>query len=810
VIDKNIIKNKMEVSLTNFRCWESKTLMIPSTGICLINGRSGKGKSSILNSILYAVTGKIKNITTINKKNTMVNLKIDNISITRSKGPNRLVVEKEGKIYEDIEAQSIINSVFGDKFCNTSYIDQDNIYSFVYLSPSEKMEFLEKLLLDDFGIEKIKDNIRIEISKTKTEYTSEESKINTMESILSMNPLKDKENVELVMDKVRVNSLNYTKILDKVKSNRDISEKNIKSLKLKIKKLEDEYKLYSKKIEKIDRLNFLLKDIKLDSLYEEFRQIDVERELKELEKNKKYYIQNKEYINHKKKYEELDQKYKIYKEKNDKDIIYLQKEISDIEDQSKGKNFSMKRVAELEKCIELIDKIFVMEEKLKDPIDFDSEIKKETDENEKMKELLLKKQKIYEELSTSYDCPSCHSVLRIDSNKLVLYNKETSSNVSIDEIEKLKSEIKKSEKKISYLKKDQDLFKHTENQYNDLFDQLDTIRGEIECDKEEIEKEICIINKYIEVDKKNQSLKDDKYVLYLKKEITETEKKLELYNKDINNINNINNTDDKIKGEDEYVECLNKISRMNQYKELLIKIKSIENELLSYEDKDNGKDEHYFKNMIDIMKSENESLETYIMKNENYKTYIEKLSEWDRENKEIERCNVMKKTIESSIEKKNKLSDRIRCLVKLRDHVKNAEQKCISDFIDSLNEHASIYIEQFFPDEDIKVELKTIQEAKSTGKEKVCLNFEISYRQIIGDLSYLSGGERDRINLAFTLAFSEMINNRVLLLDECISSLDAETTNIVLENLKEKYKGKLVILVSHQANLGFFDKVIDL
>jgi ABC-type bacteriocin/lantibiotic exporter with double-glycine peptidase domain len=55
-----------------------------------------------------------------------------------------------------------------------------------------------------------------------------------------------------------------------------------------------------------------------------------------------------------------------------------------------------------------------------------------------------------------------------------------------------------------------------------------------------------------------------------------------------------------------------------------------------------------------------------------------------------------------------------------------------------------------------------------------------------------------------------MINNRILLLDECISSLDSETTNVVLENIKEKYKGKLVILVSHQANLGFFDKIIDL
>ena len=79
-----------------------------------------------------------------------------------------------------------------------------------------------------------------------------------------------------------------------------------------------------------------------------------------------------------------------------------------------------------------------------------------------------------------------------------------------------------------------------------------------------------------------------------------------------------------------------------------------------------------------------------------------------------------------------------------------------------------------------------------------------------GDLSFLSGGEKDRVNHAFTLAFSELVDNRILLLDECISSLDGETTNIVLEKLREKYKGKLVIVVSHQANLGFFDSIVSL
>ena len=200
----------LDISLTNFRCWESKNISIPNSGLCLINGRSGKGKSTILNSILYLITGKLKNITTINKKSTKVSIKIDNITITRSRGPNRLTVEKDGKMYENDDAQSIINSLFGEEFANTSYIDQDNINSFFSLSPSDKMEFLEKLLLNNYDINEIKDKIRLDISNTKTQYTAEESKQNTLETIIKTMILIPQE--ELLIDKIKINKGNFSKI----------------------------------------------------------------------------------------------------------------------------------------------------------------------------------------------------------------------------------------------------------------------------------------------------------------------------------------------------------------------------------------------------------------------------------------------------------------------------------------------------------------------------------------------------------------------------------------------------------------------
>ena len=151
--------------------------------------------------------------------------------------------------------------------------------------------------------------------------------------------------------------------------------------------------------------------------------------------------------------------------------------------------------------------------------------------------------------------------------------------------------------------------------------------------------------------------------------------------------------------------------------------------------------------------------------------------------------------------------EEVKCCEKLLYYIKDAETKSIFDFIDTLNSHASIYIEDFFPDEDISISLITNKELKS-GKDKTGLFFEVNYKNMIGDIDFLSGGQRDRVNLAFTLALSELVDNRVLLLDECISSLDAETSDIVIETLKEKYKGKLVLCVAHQVNTGVFDKVI--
>lgn len=71
----------------------------------------------------------------------------------------------------------------------------------------------------------------------------------------------------------------------------------------------------------------------------------------------------------------------------------------------------------------------------------------------------------------------------------------------------------------------------------------------------------------------------------------------------------------------------------------------------------------------------------------------------------------------------------------------------------------------------------------------------------------LSGGQRQRIVLARSL----LNNFKILLLDEALSEVDAKLERKILKNIMERYKDKIVILVSHRLdNKDLFDRVINL
>jgi DNA repair exonuclease SbcCD ATPase subunit len=783
----------MNIALTNFRCWEDKKFAFPEKGICLLSGRSGRGKSTILNSIVYAITGKGKNVTSFQKRSTCVSIEMDGVTITRQRGPNRLVVKKGDRQYEDDEAQSMIDSIFGSEFCNTSYIDQENTNSFVFLSPSEKIEFLEKLLLARYNIDNMKDRVKESLSSTKSDHISTDSKITTLNDMLGKMKMVEQE--EVLIDTIKLTSQNRAKLYEKIKSNLDITEKNNKSVQTKIKKWEQEKIASASSNEKIHSLKCKLSDAaeEMSCLSDKETLSD---QLNIFEKRKVAYLQHKSYV----RFRELEKTYTERTEHNKKEKELLLAQLNDLP----GREILQKSILQLESIQRIIESLLVIEDRISNPPDADK-LAELVSEREILRTRLSGYQKTVADYQRYYTCPSCQKSLQFHQEKLIMGNK-------VDNIDELKCSVKELSKKIETIDSEIDrlkaeivVFEKNEKEYNQMFDRLDDLlklpTGET------IEQEMVdsvhtdMIDKRKRYEMVTQSVREidsDRLVIQLKKEMDSLK-------------SDVNTTGSDIPGipsEQEYPGLLEKIAST---KEMVDRVSQFQRKREVYQKSldELSPPERTDAELDELLSQNREKMETYQNKAEQYKVYLQKIEKWEI----TERDNTMYQSIQTQITeaecKKVSLMDRMRCLVKLRDHIKHAEQQSLMDFIDTLNRHAAIYIDDFFPDDDITVELHTVQEGKTTGKEKVTLHFVVNFRNMVGDLSFLSGGQRDRVNLAFTLAFSELVENRVLLLDECISSLDSETSNVVLDQLKTKYKGKLVIVVSHQANLGFFDHILE-
>jgi len=82
-----------------------------------------------------------------------------------------------------------------------------------------------------------------------------------------------------------------------------------------------------------------------------------------------------------------------------------------------------------------------------------------------------------------------------------------------------------------------------------------------------------------------------------------------------------------------------------------------------------------------------------------------------------------------------------------------------------------------------------------TCLEKDIALFEHGTNTILGERGVsLSGGQKQRVSLARAL----MKSSEILLLDDCLSAVDAETEHQIIENLKQVFVNKTVIMVSHR------------
>ena len=211
---------------------------------------------------------------------------------------------------------------------------------------------------------------------------------------------------------------------------------------------------------------------------------------------------------------------------------------------------------------------------------------------------------------------------------------------------------------------------------------------------------------------------------------------------------------------------------------------SIEKTLAKYEDEiEKFKQDHVeITNQIDEIRD-------YIRNKEDIKDYYK----W---NNELDKLDAEEKIYRDKLAASNILKEKI----------KEAEAIAVSNIMDTINTTVDKYLSIFFPTDPIDIQVLPFKTTKKATKPQI--NLSVNYKGVDCDLNSLSGGELQRVIVAFNLALSEIFNLPFVLLDECTSNLDQELTNVIVNGIKSNFEKKNVIIIAHQVVSGIFDKVI--
>lgn len=94
-------------------------------------------------------------------------------------------------------------------------------------------------------------------------------------------------------------------------------------------------------------------------------------------------------------------------------------------------------------------------------------------------------------------------------------------------------------------------------------------------------------------------------------------------------------------------------------------------------------------------------------------------------------------------------------------------------------------------------EEEVINAAKLAVVHDNIINFNLQYETILGERGItLSGGQKQRVSIARAV----VKDPEILLLDDCLSAVDTETEETILNNLLEFCKNKTTIIVSHRVS----------
>lgn len=833
----------MKVILTNFKCYAYREFVISENEITLIHGPSGIGKSTICAAINFVLFGSGSKVVKHDKNSCSVEVIFEDGRIfKRSKRPNFLsVTTQSGSVYTDDAAQEIINKDFGSAFDITGYLEQGSSNSFLLMTPASKSEFLERFAFRDVDLSGIKDKSKVFVKEMEVQLDSIQRELKMLRNL--------KEDILKKVEKPDVN-FEY------------LSTKNEAQLQGMLDAHVSELKEIDKKISELKQiqteiviLNASMADKKAQLSHITAEKAQLDSELKEVSSKQllKEEIANLQeqlyHINHVKKVrkvqEDLDltismlsSSKKIELEQHSKRVQEVQHELDEFI--SKFEKNIFENEDEISRFQNIFSQICSYKSSSTDCLSHEKQSALINTLTSDLGSLEVQKAEIaqlvykLESQLSILTCPSCDSLLRKIDDCLVSVNDPDiiESDDLMADIYNNKKELTEISKKISSLQKSLSCAKIQLSEIAKLDELLSSFQEKygtiIPTSHQEnvgtwIYENQKFVNDYISGCKKNIFLKKEfqKLQNFTFSDVVKiAEKKSETKKKELDQLLLLCPSLTTTTSESQIYQTLSEQDAIEKAKTSLMKrLTQSEHTLsttkaavddLEYKLRSFNVDENNLASSIAEKYARKAQLQTAHDETVNVLRDFRKYFDY---NHFMSIVNSYTAQIDQLIIQEQLAVEKLTGANKLKDLISEAEGQAISSLINSINSHARLFLDDFFPENPISVLLNPFKEVKkgSTVKSvKSQINVEIEYKEMSCGLDSLSGGEVARISLAYTLALAEMINSPILMLDECTSSLDADMSSVVMESIKTHMPNKTIIVIAHQAEVGSYDNVISL
>ncbi len=801
--------------MCNFRCYKDTEFELDD--VTLISAESGAGKSSILLAVLYALYGtktKSAKLVAYEASSCSVTLELEDMVITRSSSPARVTLtdSKAGSFYEGAEAQAVINAKFGNCFAETSFVTQNPLNAFIVMKPTEKLEFLERFAFKDANIPALKEKTRLLCHARAEEALKAEEGVKVAREILSdtyptpqvlpVFPFKCKPDLHAkYTDREKTRLKNAQTLLRRATANQARLTERLEKIRIfkaheigHTKAVENALRRKLSEIGELDRLETACDNTpSLSSLQSSLKKMEVCKEIsraaKQVETDRGRLSTLSDSV--KAEIADVESQLSAFPSKEDmlSDLESLEAQLADVI----SYRISNAAAVEAMKKLGLTDL---------DEASATMEAARASFENAKR---ALK----------AYSCPCCDARLFLENGLLVSIQGENNMD-SAEAAYQAAAKIYEQARTQSIRLKD------CNAKCEAILGSYEPDSGFEDLDPEDVKTEIAnsreMLNAYSSLKRRLKELKDKSRAETLLQRdlefsISDLSEHMARLQVDIDNTPelppyNEEQLRDLIQQENTRQVMMDKLrtSLSKTQAELVllesdwdIRVNAFQSEYGMFSEASCEKELVEVENQAELHRQDINKAQTA----------LDCITAWNQDCEKYNKYIALENRVKELEVKFGLATRRHLAAQKFRQDLNSAESIASARVIDDINTHAKLYLDSFFEEEPISVQLSSFREGKNK-QAKPQIAVQVVYKGCEAELESLSGGELSRVILAFTLALSEMVNSPLLLLDECTANLNQELTSKVFDVVKEHSQGKTVLVVAHQVVEGVFDNVLKL